>query len=105
MIRLLAIAALGLVAAPAQAEGSAEKRLDHCLLAGASAAPRTDLVSAITETRSFCGAQLRRVRSQRVAQARRGLSGDAADAAEQQAVRRLNNEVAVKISRLTGLNR
>jgi hypothetical protein len=105
MIRLLAIAALGLVAAPAQAEDSAEKRLDHCLLAGASAAPRTDLATAIAETRSFCGAQLGQVRSQRVAQARHGLSGDAADEAEQQAVRQLNNEVAVTIARLTGLNR
>lgn len=104
MIRLLAIAALALAAAPAQARESAEQRLDRCLIAGASGAPRTDLATAIAEVRAFCGAQLRRVRSERVAQARRGLARDAADSAEQQAIRQLNNEVAVTIARLTGLN-
>jgi len=104
MIKMLAIAALALAAVPAQAEESAEQRLDRCLLVGATDAPRKDLVTAVTAARSFCGTQLRRVRGERVAQARRGLSGDAADKAEQLAVRRLNNEIAIKVARLTGLN-
>ena len=40
----------------------------------------------------------------RVAAARRGLTGAAADTAERQAIRQLNTEVAVTVSRLTGLN-
>ena len=103
MIRMLAIAALGLAAVPALAEESAEQRLDRCLLVGASDAPRMDLVTAVTAARSFCGRQLRLVRSDRVEQARRGLSGNAADEAERLAVRQLNNEVAITVARLTGL--
>jgi hypothetical protein len=109
MIRLFALstlglATLGLAAAPVKAEGSARQKLDRCLLAGASAAPRTNLATAIREARSFCGAQLRLVRSERIIEARRGLFGAVADTAEQQAIRQLNTEVAVTVSRLTGLN-
>jgi hypothetical protein len=109
MIRLLAPAILGLstlmlASAPAQAGESAEQRLDRCLLTGASSVSQTNLGGAITEVRAFCGAQLRRVRGERVAEARRGLSGAAADTAEQQAIRQLDTEVAVTVSRLTGLN-
>lgn len=103
MIRFLTIVALGLGAVPARAEESAQQRLDRCLLAGATNAKHTDLTAAVIAARSFCGAQLRSVRDERTARARRGLRGDAADKAEQRAIRQLNNEVAVTVPRLTGL--
>ncbi len=102
---VLGLAVPGLAAVPAQASDSAEQRLERCLLVGASAAPQTNLVTVITAARSYCGAQLRQVRSERVAEAQRGLTGAAADDVERQAVRQLNNEVAATIARLTGLNR
>lgn len=103
MIRLLALGALALAAVPAQADESAQQRLDRCLVAGATNAKSTQLTAAVIAVRSFCGAQLRRVREERATLARRGLSGDAADKAEQQAIRKLNTEVAVTVARLTGL--
>ena len=103
MIKLLATLVLGLAAASAQAGQSAQQRLDRCLLTGASNASRASLANAITEVRSFCGAQLRQVQAKRVAQARRGLSGAAAEPAERQVIRQFNDEVAANIARLTGL--
>ena len=75
MIRVAAIPALAMLAsAPAFAgdaftDSLAESRLRGCLLAGASSAGQSDLAGKVIEVRAFCGAQIARVRDQRVAAA------------------------------------
>ena len=81
----------------------AEQRLRGCLLAGASAAPRTGLTEAVVAVRSFCTPQIKRVRNHRVAAATGGLKGEARKSAEDRAIRALNDEIALAISNFTGL--
>ena len=107
MIRTLAfVAALGAcvpVAAANEAAELAESRLRGCLLVGSSAAPQTGLEEAIISVRAFCGTQIRRVRDDRVEAATAGLSGEARKAAEDTAIRALNDEIALTIANFTGL--
>jgi hypothetical protein len=110
MIRNLALAAIAFaLTAPLSAQpGStdydlAESRLRGCLLAGASAAPTSELRAAVVSVRSFCAPQINRVRGYRVAAAAEGLSGQAAREAEDSAVRALNDEIARAIANFTGL--
>ena len=102
---VLALSASAALAAAQPAPGSdlAQSRLNGCLLAGSSAATGPDLRTAVIEVRAFCGAQIARVRKDRVATARRGLKGDAAREAEDRAVRALNDEIALAVSNFTGL--
>ena len=74
-----------------------------CLLAGALAAPTTNLQSALVSVRSFCGAQIKRVRTHRVDAATAGLDGEAAKRAADKATRDRNNEIALAIANFTGL--
>ncbi|MCR2832327.1 hypothetical protein [Parerythrobacter lacustris] len=102
----LALCAAMLAPIPAHASPEAElaeQRLRGCLLAGASAAPRTGLEAAVIAVRSFCGTQIKRVREDRVRAATDGLKGDAAKAAEDRAIRVLNDEIALSIANFTGL--
>ncbi|MEQ1541671.1 MAG: hypothetical protein ABL926_05390 [Novosphingobium sp.] len=80
-----------------------ESRLRGCLIAGSTATDQSDLRAAVLQVRSLCGVQIARVRDRRVADATRGLKGDAADAAEIRAVRTLNDEIAFAIASMTGL--
>lgn len=105
---MLSLALVAMLATPAAAQEDltpehAEQRLRGCLLTGASAAPRSDLRSAIIAVRAFCAPQIKRVRHDRVAEATRGIKGDAAKPAEDRAIRRLNSEIALAISNFTGL--
>ena len=108
------IALVAMLAAPAvaddpdasgrePAQALAESRLHGCLLAGSTAAPDTGLRDAIISVRAFCGAQLNRVRDLRVESATAGLRGAQADAARDQAIRGLNDEIARTIANFTGL--
>lgn len=110
MKRIPAVLALlgAVIATPAVAQDDvppdlAESRLRGCLLAGASAAPATNLQSAVVSVRSFCGAQIKRVRTHRVDAATAGLDGEAAKRAAEKATRDLNNEIALAIANFTGL--
>ena len=110
MIRSIAAASLALVlTAPALADDVprdlAESRLRGCLLAGASSAdPIAGLEATIIRVRAYCGAQLNRVRDQRVAAATAGLKGSDAKAARDRATRALNDEIAHAIANFSGLN-
>jgi hypothetical protein len=95
-------------AAPAVAQGDAgadlaESRLRGCLLAGSSAASPTSLRQAVVSVRTFCKPQIDRVLALRVAAAAAGLTGRAADLAEERARRALNDEIARSIANFTGL--
>ncbi|MGB7373592.1 hypothetical protein [Pontixanthobacter sp.] len=107
MIRSLACIAAFCIAMPASAAGEAAEpaaaRLNGCLLAGSSGAPRTNLREAVISVRSFCAPQIKRVRTQRVEAATKGLSEEAGKAAEDQAIRALNDEIALAIANFTGL--
>ncbi|WP_057882236.1 hypothetical protein [Tsuneonella troitsensis] len=109
MIRVAAIPALAMLAfAPAFAgdaftDSLAESRLRGCLLAGASSAGQSDLAGKVIEVRAFCGAQIARVRDQRVAAATANLRGEEAEAAKAAATRTLNDEIARAIANFTGL--
>jgi phage-related minor tail protein len=109
MIRSIAAALLALaLAAPALADNVpsdlAESRLRGCLLAGASSAdPVAGLEATIIRTRAYCGAQISRVRDQRVAAATAGLTGSDAKAARDRAIRALNDEIAHAIANFSGL--
>ncbi|MFW2349600.1 hypothetical protein [Qipengyuania sp.] len=97
-----------IVAAPVAAEKDispelAESRLNGCLLAGSTAAPRNDLREAVVSVRAFCAPQIKRVRNDRVAAATAGLSGVARKAADDAATRKLNDEIALVIAKYTGL--
>jgi hypothetical protein len=83
----------------------AESRLRGCLLAGSSAAPRTELRAAIVSVRSFCKPQIDRLQGFRVDAATAGLSGDEAKTAKDRAIRALNDEIALAIANFTGLTR
>lgn len=103
---LVALAATLPTTAPANASPEAElaeQRLRGCLLAGASAAPSSGLEAAVIAVRSFCAPQIKRVREDRVRSATEGLKGDAAKAAEDRAIRALNDEIALAIANFTGL--
>ncbi|HOB13025.1 MAG TPA: hypothetical protein PK680_01270 [Novosphingobium sp.] len=110
MIRLMPFACAALaLAAPALAEepstaNHAETRLRGCLQAGSSAVTRKDLQGAVIEVRAYCGAQINRVRKQRVAVATQGLEGEEARIAEDRAVRALNREIAWAVANFTGLS-
>ena len=100
--------AFAVVAAPAFAQEQvppdiAESRLRGCLLAGSSAAPVTNLRDAVVSVRSFCATHIKRVRENRVEAATAGLSGAAAENAEENASRALNDEIALAIANFTGL--
>ena len=101
-----AILALG-VAAPALADDLpadlAESRLRGCLLAGASSTGQTQLEAAVIQVRAYCGAQINRVRDQRVAAAAKGLKGDEAQAAKARAIRALDTEIAQAVANFSGL--
>lgn len=104
----LGVVVLALSVAPSTTHASpeaelAEQRLRGCLLAGASAAPRSGLEAAVIAVRSFCAPQIKRVREDRVDTATQGLKGDAAKAAEVRAIRTLNDEIALAIANFTGL--
>lgn len=109
MIRHLLAGALALaIVAPVAAQENvppdiAESRLRGCLLAGSSAAPGTNLRDAIVSVRSFCATHIKRVREDRVEAATAGLSGAAAENAEDSATRALNDEIALAIANFTGL--
>ena len=107
MTRTLMLVAALSVAAPAAAADDAaelaESRLRGCLLAGSSAAPQSGLREAIISVRSFCAPQIKRVQADRVKAAASGLSGGARKAAEDQAIRALNDEIALAIANFTGL--
>ena len=97
-----------IVAAPVAAEKDispelAESRLNGCLLAGSTAAPRSGLREAVVSVRAFCAPQIKRVRTDRVAAATAGLSGADRKAAEDAATRKLNDEIALVIAKYTGL--
>ena len=97
-----------LIAAPAFAQKDlapdlAESRLNGCLLAGSSAAPRSGLRDAVVSLRALCAPQIKRVSADRVAAAAHGLSGAARKEAESQAIRKLNDEIALVIAKYTGL--
>lgn len=81
----------------------AVSRLRACITSGAAGAPRDSLHSAVVAIRSLCGAQIARVRDQRVADATRGLTGEEAKAAETRAILALNDEIARTIAAMTGL--
>ena len=105
---LLPIAFAALAAAPAAAEANispelAESRLNGCLLAGSTAAPRSDLREAVVSVRAFCAPQIKRVTGDRVDAAIAGLSGSARKEAENRAIRKLNDEIALVIAKYTGL--
>ena len=100
---MLLIAPAPALADVAQDEALAESRLRGCLLAGSSAAPTTGLREAIVAVRSFCHPQIKRLREFRVATATQGLSGRAAEEAEDRAIRSLNDEIAHAIANFTGL--
>ncbi len=74
------------VASPALADDLpadlAESRLRGCLLAGASGTGQTQLEAALIQVRAYCGAQINRVRDQRVAAATAGLAGNDAETAK-----------------------
>jgi hypothetical protein len=109
MIRSTAAALLAFVlAAPALADevprDLAESRLRGCLLAGASSADRfAGLEATIIRVRAYCGAQINRVRDQRVAAASAGLKGSEAKAARARATRALNDEIAHAVANFSGL--
>ena len=107
MKRVIAALALAGLATPAIAQdfdaASAESRLRGCLLAGASSAGQSDLAGKVIEVRAFCGAQIARVRDQRVAAATANLRGEEAEAAKAAATRALNDEIAHAIANFTGL--
>ncbi|MGN6500862.1 MAG: hypothetical protein ACTHKM_12035 [Tsuneonella sp.] len=105
---LAALIALAALAAPALAQGDAasdlaESRLRGCLLAGSSAAPRTGLREAVVAVRAYCKPQIDRVHALRVAASAAGLTGKAADLAEQRTDRALNDEIARAVANFTGL--
>ena len=105
---MLSLALVAMLATPGAGQEDltpehAEQRLRGCLLTGASAAPRSDLRSAIIAVRTFCAPQIKRVRHDRVAAATSGLSGEATKDAEHHAIRALNDEIALAISNFTGL--
>ena len=107
MLRIASLFALSL-AAPALADDLpsdlAESRLRGCLLAGASSAdPVAGLEATIIRVRAYCGAQINRVRDQRVAAATAGLKGSDAKAARDRAIRALNDEIAHAIANFSGL--
>ncbi|MBD3729810.1 MAG: hypothetical protein IE933_08910 [Sphingomonadales bacterium] len=104
---MLAPALLAATTAPLAAQDDfddklAESRLRGCLLAGAGSAPEGGLHEAIISIRAFCGAQIRRVQDIRVAAATAGLTGEAAEQAEKQAILHLNDEIAQAIANFTG---
>lgn len=74
----------------------AESRLRGCLLAGASSPGQSDLRTKVIEVRAFCGAQIKRVRENRVAAA----SGSEAKA---EATRQLDAEIAQAVANFSGL--
>jgi hypothetical protein len=83
----------------------AEARLRGCLLAGASSAePASGLQATVIRVRAYCGAQITRVRDQRVAAATAGLRGSDAKAARDRAIRTLNDEIAHAVANFSGLN-
>ena len=84
---------------PAQAE----QRLRACLQASSSHAPRSGLQQAVIAVRAECGAQINRVRADRVGTATATLTGGNARQAERRAIRALDFEVAAAISNFTGL--
>lgn len=94
---MVALALAGL-ATPAVAgefdNAAAESRLRGCLLASAGSAVSGDLKTKVAEARAFCGAQIGKVRDQRTA----GLIG----AAKAQAIRTLDEEIAVAVANFTG---
>ena len=104
----LPIALAALAAAPVAADADispdlAESRLNGCLLAGSSAAPRTGLRDAVVSLRALCAPQIKRVAANRVDLATAGLSGSARKEAENRAIRKLNDEIALVIAKYTGL--
>lgn len=107
MIRALALGLALCAAVPATAGDDAadlaDSRLRGCLLAGASAAPQASLREAVISVRSFCTPQIKRVQGDRVKAATAGLSGEARKAAEDSAIRALNDEIALAIANFTGL--
>ena len=107
-ISLLPAVMLALLGVPAHAyedlpPAEAEKKLRICLVTGSSAAPDTGLREAVLSVRAYCAPQIKRVRAHRVEAATAGLEGKAAEAAEDRAIRALNDEIALAISNFTGL--
>ena len=101
-------AALALVSGTAlvaedMAPAQAEQRLRACLQASSTHAPRSGLQQAVAAVRAECGAQINRVRADRVGTATATLSGQDARQAERRAIRALDFEVAAAISNFTGL--
>jgi hypothetical protein len=98
-----ALAASVTVLASATDNTRAEERLRGCLSAGSINHPHTELLAAIVAVRALCGVEIKRVRTERVTRARKGLVGRQAERAERQAIRNLNDEIAVAIANFTGL--
>ena len=102
----LALAALSF-AAPAIADDLpadlAESRLRGCLLVGSSSTGQSQLEAAVIQVRAYCGAQINRVREQRVATATHSLKGNDAEVAKDRAIRALNAEIAQAVANFTGL--
>ena len=92
--------ALAALASPALAEdftaAAAEGRLRGCLLASATSPGQTDLAAKVIEARAFCGAQIKRVRDQRIAAA---SSSDA----KAEIARNLDAEIARAVANFSGL--
>lgn len=106
MIRSIVLMVLVNFAVPASAADDpvqlAESRLNGCLLAGSSAAPQDGLREAVIAVRAFCGTQIKRVQHHRIKAATHDLSGPAKTAAEDRAIRALNDEIALIIANHTG---
>ena len=100
MIRPLLAAMLAILATPALAEdfnaAAAEGRLRGCLLASATNPGQTDLAAKVIAARAFCGAQIKRVRDQRIAAA---SSSDA----KAEIARNLDAEIARAVANFSGL--
>ena len=91
------------VAAENLSPAQAEQRLRACLQASSTHAPRSGLQQAVAAVRAECGAQINRVRADRVGTATATLAGQDARQAERRAIRALDFEVAAAISNFTGL--
>ena len=91
------------LAAEDPSPAQAEQRLRACLQASSTHAPRSGLQQAVAAVRAECGAQINRVRADRVGTATAALTGQDARQAERRAIRALDFEVAAAISNFTGL--
>ena len=88
--------------ATAEQMSAAEDRLGTCLMSGATSVRHADVRSAVLAVRARCGRDIRRVQRHRVAVATRGLTGEARDRAEHEALTALNNEIAYVIANHAG---